>query len=376
MLDILRAFRLTPYFDNREWLIGKARQALTTPIPHITDHRAPLSPGGPHDYYSNGDYWWPNPDTPDGLPYIRRDGETNPDNFDFHRLSLRRMRDLAVYSACGYMLTGEEQYARRGTRILYEFFVDPATCMNPSLDYAQAIAGICPGRGIGVIDTLHLIDIPFVIETLRPSQAMTEELYQALRSWFSRYLGWMLTSPNGIEEMNTENNHCVCFFTQAAAFALFTDHSRLMEYFRMEFKNRLMAQMAPDGSFPLELARTKPYNYSAFVLDNMVTLCYLLSTPEENLWEYRTEDGRSIETAIRFMAPYLTDKTLWPYPPDVMHFDAFPVRYSFLMFAGCTLGMPELISLFCSLPCESEDEEARRNLAVQQPMLWMMSGFL
>lgn len=371
MLRFMKNYRIFPGADKDERLIEMAETVLTQPIPHLTDAVSARSEGGSHDYYSEGDYWWPDPGTPDGLPYVRRDGETNPDNFDEHRLSLRRMRDDVAATAAAYRQTGEERYASHAVTILKEFFLDEDTCMNPHLDYAQAIAGVCPGRGIGLIDTIHLADIPFAIEALRESLLMTEAVYSDLKTWFSKYLGWMLTSPNGIEEMNTDNNHCVCYFMQAAVFAMFTDNEQIADFCRIQFKQRLLPQMAEDGSFPLELARTKPYNYSAFILDNLITICHVLSKPGDDLWEYHTEDGRNIRKALEFMTPYVLDKSSWPYPPDIMHFDAFPVRYSFLLFAGYTLGIPEYIDFYHCLPYESADEEARRNLAVRQPVLWL-----
>lgn len=374
MICYEKHYQIKPELCQRDLVIQKAREVLQLPIPHITDASAPESLGGIHDYYSNGDYWWPNPDTADGLPYIRRDGETNPQNFNSHRLLLRRMRTSLVYLSAAFYLTGEEVYGDRGVRILEEFFLNPDTYMSPHLSYAQAIPGICSGRGIGIIDTLHLIDIPFAIEILRRSKSMTEHLYGELKNWFARYLGWMLTDPNGIAEMNEKNNHSVCFFLQAAVFALFTDNEKIVDFCRYHYKHFLLPQMDGDGSFPLELARTKPYNYSIFVLDNMVSLCYLLSKPDDNLWEYTLPNGAGIKTGLNFLTPYLIDKNLWPYPKDVMHFDAFPARSSFLLFAGCTLGRRELIRLFESLPPESDDEEARRNIAVRIPWLWTISS--
>jgi hypothetical protein len=371
MLKYQRNYKIAPDFKHQEWVISKAEAALTEPIPHITDMVSERSAGGIHDYYSNGDYWWPNPDTPDGLPYIHRDGETNPGNFNGHRMMLRKMRTNVVYLSYAYKLTKEEKYADFATRMLKEFFLDEDTKMNPHLSYAQALPGICEGRGIGIIDTLHLVDVPFAIEVLTTSNAMTEDIYKGLKKWFARYLGWMLTDENGIAEMNTTNNHSVCFFVQAAAFALFTDNERIADFCREHYKHVLMKQMAEDGSFPRELGRTKPYNYSIFVVDNMVSLCQLLSKPEDNLWEYTTKDGRGIKKAIEFITPYILDKSSWPYPKDVMHYDAFPARNSFMVFAGCVLGMKPLLDFYESLPLESEDEEARRNVAVRLPVLWM-----
>jgi len=371
MIRYEREYKIAPRWRDREWVMEKAQEAMKAPVLHITDLTSPRSEGGPHDYYSNGDYWWPNPDTPDGLPYIQRDGQTIPDNFNGHRIILRQMRTNVVFLTSAYLLTGDEGCARRATEHLKEFFLDEETYMAPHLSYAQALLGICPGRGIGIIDTLHLVDVVFAIEHLRASESMTEEIYRGLKKWFSKYLGWMLTDENGIQEMNKDNNHGVCFFVQAAAFALFTDNERIVDFCREHYKKRLLMQEAADGSFPRELGRTKPYNYSIFVVDNMVSLCHLLSKPEDNLWEYESPEGKSIRKALDYITPYILDKKSWPHPKDVMHFEAFPARHGFMLLAGCTLGRQELLDKYDGLPVESLDEEARRNIASRQPLLWM-----
>jgi hypothetical protein len=337
----------------------------------ITDVKAEWSTGGIHDYYSNGDYWWPDLKKPAGLPFIRRDGETNPENFKAHRMILRRMRSKAVYLAGAYRLTGMENYALHGIRMLKRFFLDRETRMNPSLTYAQAIPGICEGRGTGIIDTLHLADVVFAIEEFQRSGFLEEETYGKLKEWFASYLDWMLTGKNGREEMNTGNNHSVCFFVQAAVFALFTENERIAEFCRNRYKQVLLKQMEADGSFPGELGRTKPYSYSIFVMDNMVSICELLSTPQDDLWSYTLPGGQGIQKGLDFILPYIKDKKLWPYPADVMHFDAFPARTSMLVFAGCKLGKRALLDLYWSLPGCIEEEEVRRNIAVRLPWLWM-----
>lgn len=371
MIDYKVKYKIKPEWYNRKWILEKAQAALNAPVLHITDVRSQRSQGGLHDYYSNGDYWWPDPEQPDGLPYIQRDGQTNPENFNGHRIILRQMRTNVVFLTSAYKLTGQEIYASQAVRHLKEFFLDEETCMSPHLTYAQAIPGICTGRGIGIIDTLHLVDVVFAVQHLKGSEALTEEIHRGLKKWFARYLGWMLTHENGIQEMNKDNNHGVCFFVQAAAFARFTDNERIAEFCRDYYKKGLLRQEAEDGSFPRELGRTKPYNYSIFVVDNMVSLCQILSAEEDNLWEYESPEGRSIKKALDFITPYVEDKSTWPYPPDVMHFDAFPARYGFMMFAGCALGRRKLLELYERLPAESEDEEARRNIASRQPVLWM-----
>ncbi|MFD0678885.1 MULTISPECIES: alginate lyase family protein [unclassified Paenibacillus] len=358
-------------FDD-EWIRKHADASLAACPIHITDAVAPQSEGGPHDYYSNGDYWWPNPDTSDGLPYIRRDGESNPGNFDSHRMFLRSMRTHVANLASAYVISADEAYAQKAIQMLCEFFLDEATKMNPHLLYAQAIPGICSGRGIGIIDTLHLIDVPAAIEALQASPSMTKEIYLGLKQWFSDYLVWMSTHENGIEEMNADNNHGVCWFVQAAAFARFTGNEDMLSFCRQRYKESILPdQMAQDGSFPRELARTKPYGYAIFVLDNMVTLCHILSTPEDNLWTYELPDGRGIAKGLSYLFPYMKDKASWPYPPDVEHFDGWPAKVSLLLFAGLALEQEDFIELWTSLDPDPLDMEVRRNIAIRQPLLWL-----
>ncbi|WP_282941203.1 alginate lyase family protein [Paenibacillus sp. RC67] len=357
---------------DKEWIIRHAEGSLAADTIHITDSIAEMSEGGIHDFYSNGDYWWPNPDTKDGLPYIQRDGESNPNNFDSHRLGLRRMRTHAANLAAAFSLTGNEAYAEKAVQFLKEFFLDEATRMNPHLLYAQALPGICAGRGIGIIDTLHLIDIPFAVEALKDSPALTEEIYLELKQWFAEYLTWMSTHPNGIEEMNAHNNHSVCWFVQAAAFAWFTGNEEMLQFCRQRYKEKLLPdQMADDGSFPRELARTKPYGYAIFVLDNMVTLCHILSTPQDDLWSYELSDGRGIRKGLDYLFPYMQDKSSWPYAPDVEHFEGWPAKVSGLLFAGLALGEETYVELWKKLDPDPTDMEVRRNIAVRQPVLWV-----
>ncbi|WP_221029590.1 alginate lyase family protein [Actomonas aquatica] len=321
----------------------------------------------PGDFLSMGDYWWPNPHTADGLPYVRRDGESNPDAFFAHRLMMRELRNHVASLAAAYDLTGDDRYAAAATAQLHAFFVDPATRMNPHLRFAQAIPGVTPGRGIGIIDTLHLAEVALAARVLPASPAL-----DATRQWFADYLAWMLTSKNGRDEATTLNNHSVAYWLQVAAFATLTGETTALDRARTEFTTVLLpGQLAPDGSFPRELVRTKPYGYAIFQLDNVALLTELLSTPEQNLWEWSLPDGRSVAAAVAFMAPYLADREAWPYPADVAHFTTWPVRQPALLLGGASLGRPDYLKLWRQLDPDPTNLEVRRNMAVTQPLLWL-----
>lgn len=358
---------------DRQRILKQADGALSLAPVSITQFRAPLSQGGPHDFYSNGDYWWPDPNKPDGLPYIQRDGQSNPQNFSAHRLALRTMRDAVAALAAAYALDGQEKYAQEAVALLKVFFLDEATRMNPSLLYAQAIPGRASGRGIGIIDTLHLAEVPPAILALSRSQAMTPETLAGLKNWFAAYAQWMTTHKYGLDEMNAKNNHSVAYMVQLASFATLTGDAAKLDLCRRRFKEVFLPQqMATDGSFPQELRRTKPYGYSIFQLDNMAILCQLLSTDRDNLWTYTLPDGRSMRKAVEYLYPYLQDKTKWPLKPDVEHFDAWPVRQPALLFAAHALGEQKYLALWKMLNPDPTDQEVQRNMAITQPLLWLI----
>ncbi|MCU0915247.1 MAG: glycoside hydrolase family 127 protein [Planctomycetes bacterium] len=359
---------------DRPRILKLADEALQLAPVAITQFPAPLSQGGPHDFYSNGDYWWPDPNKPDGLPYIQRDGRSNPQNFTAHRLALCRMRDAVAALAAAYALDGQERYAEKAIALLKVFFLDEATRMNPSLLYAQAIPGRVSGRGIGIIDTLHLAEVPPAILALGKSRAMTPETLAGLKRWFADYAQWMTTHKYGVDEMNAKNNHSVAYMVQLAAFATLAGDTAQLDLCRQRYREVFVPQqMAPDGSFPQELKRTKPYGYSIFQLDNMAILCQVLSTERDNLWSFTLADGRGIRKAVEYLYPFLQDKSKWPHQPDVEHFDSWPVRQPALLFAAQAFGEKKYLDLWKSLDPDPVDPEVRRNVAITQPVLWLIA---
>ena len=351
-------------------VVPLAEAALGDQPVSITAVANPRSPGGPHDFSSEGDYWWPDPKNPDG-PYIRRDGETNPANFVAHRrLMFAFARDVGALAAA-YDLTHDERFAEGAVSQLRVWFVDPVTRMNPNLQYAQAIKGVSTGRGAGLIDTVHLAEVALGIRTLHGSHAFDAATETAVKGWFRDYLHWLQTHPYGIEEGNAQNNHGTCWALQAAAFARLLEDQATLADCRRRFKEVILPkQMAADGSFPLELAGTKPYGYSIFNLDVMTALAVILSTSDEDLMKFQLADGRSMVRGVEYLAPFLADKSKWKPPPDVLHWKDWPVRQSALLFGAVASGREDWLELWKKLPSDPADEEVRRNLPVRFPTLW------
>ena len=350
--------------DEAEWAVEQV------PVT-VTSYSSPRSAGDKHDFFSEGDYWWPNPASPDS-PYIQRDGMTNPNNFVDHRHAMIRFSKIVGALASAYKLAGDTKYLLQAVKHCKAWFVDTATLMHPNLLYAQAIKGRFTGRGIGIIDTIQLLEVVQGLIVMENDPAMDRGLLAAIKNWFAEYLQWLTTHPYGKAEMNATNNHGVCWAMQVAEFAKFTGNNTLMDFCSDRFKNIfLVKQMAPNGSFPRETARTKPYGYSIFNLDAMTTLCQVLSTPENDLWNYYTPDGKSIKKGIEFLYPYIVDKNKWPFKHDVMYWNDWPVAQPFLIFGAEAYNNMSWLNTWKKLDHNPKVEEIIRNLPVRHPIIWL-----
>ena len=356
---------------DRARVLKLANGCLAAEPVTITASHSPRSAGGQHDFFSEGDYWWPDPKNPGG-PYIRQDGFTNPDNFTAHREAMVRLSLIVPALVAAWKLTGQPKYAERAALHLRAWFIDPNTLMNPNLEYAQAIYGVNKGRGIGIIDTIHLVEPARAASLLMSSGVFSLDEILTLRKWFADYLRWMTTSKNGKEERDAKNNHGSCWVMQVAEFAHLTGNKELMDYCRNSFRTKLLPdQVAPNGSLPLELARTKPYSYALFDMDILSTIAQILSTPSDSLFTFELPDGRGLRKVVGYMAPFIKDKNIWPYPYDVEYFSDLPVRQPSLLFAGLAYNDTAYLALWKTLNPDPKVGEIIRNFPIRQPVLWV-----
>jgi hypothetical protein len=354
-----------------EQILQEASWAMQQAPMTVTAQSSPRSAGGKHDFFSEGDYWWPNPISVDS-PYVQRDGMTNPANFVAHRQAMIRFSQILGALASAYKVTGDEKYVQQAMKHCRAWFVDTATRMNPNLLYAQAIKGRFTGRGIGIIDTIHFMEVVRGLMVMQKAGAMNQSDLALIRRWFDQYLQWLTTHQYGKDEMNAENNHGTCWVMQVAAFATFTGNEQLLDFCRDRFKNVLLpGQMAGDGSFPREIRRTKPYGYSIFNLDAMTMICHILSTPRDDLWKYETADGKSMKKGLQFLYPFLADKRKWPYQKDVMYWENWPVAQPALVFGALAYRQEAWLQTWKNLEHNPTVEEVIRNLPVRHPLIWL-----
>jgi len=355
----------------RKQILAEANWALTQAPITVTAQSSPRSAGTKHDFFSEGDYWWPDPSNPKG-PYIQKDGLTNPDNFVVHRLAMIRFSKIIGALASAYKITGDEKYVKHAFVHLKAWFVNSETLMNPNLLFAQAIQGRFTGRGIGIIDTIQLMEVAQGVFVMQHSKAANKAALAEIKKWFASYLTWLTTHQYGKDEMNAENNHGTCWTMQVASFAKLTGNKDLLNFCRERFKTVLLPnQMAADGSFPRELKRTKPYGYSLFNLDAMTTLCQILADKENNLWAFKLTDGRTMKKGIEYMYPFVADKSTWPLPKDVMYWDYWPVAQPFLVFGAKQFQNDTWLATWKKLDHQPKVEEVIRNLPIRNPLIWL-----
>jgi len=222
-----------------------------------------------------------------------------------------------------------------------------------------------------VIDTIHLVEVARSAKLLCNSPAFAPKDQSAVKAWFREYLTWLNTHEYGKTEKQHPNNHGVCWSLQAAAFADLVGDNAQLEWIRNQFKIVYLAEMmAEDGSFPAELARTKPYGYSLFVIDAMAGVAEIASTPADDLWTFQLPDGRGMKKGMAYIVPYIIDKSSWPKKPDVMYWDEWPARHASLLFAGIRLNNPGYLKIWESLDPAPKSFEGLRNLPLRYPLLW------
>jgi hypothetical protein len=322
---------------------------------------------------SQAPYFWPDPTKPNGLPYIRRDGERNPEinKITDHR-SMDQMINAVETLALAYYYKRNELYAAKAVQLLRAFFLEPATRMNPHLEFAQFIPGVNTGRGIGLIETRGLTSVVDAIGLLADSKALTRRDQEGLQQWFTKFLAWMLNSKNGRDESAARNNHGTYYDVQITSFALFLGQTQLArDTLQAARQKRIAVQIEPDGRQPLELARTKAWSYSVGNLDGLMLLARLGENVGVDLWNYQTADGRSIRRALDYLMPFAFGEQKWPYqqlgkwPPEMF----FPLlrraatRYKDQEYQALAAKLPSLKTTDRSLllfPNLAETRQAQR----------------
>ncbi|CAN5508257.1 alginate lyase family protein [soil metagenome] len=351
----------TKHSDAAKEKLRSSLPSLTEPLSSVTQKSSPPPGGTLHDFWSIGPYWWPDPAKPGGLPFIRRDGEYNPD-YDSNRYDRARLhhfaKDVFNFALAGAILP-DQRFADRAAAMLCAWFVEPGTRMNPNMLFAQSIPGVCSGRGIGLIDSKVLINVAEAALIARRSGTINAANWAKIVSWYRAFLEWMLTHPYGINERNEHNNHGTWCDAQLAAFALFTGQPDIAyEVLGAVGKRRIEPHIAADGRQPHELSRTRSFTYSCFNLEGLFALAWMGRHVGVDLWSYRTAAGASLQTAIDFLAPYAKASQSWSFPElpaPAGEIDARGRLYPLLLQAAAAFGSAKYSVFAAMCPAVVED---------------------
>ena len=191
-------------------LIKEADKALKEG-PYSVTNKEKLPPSGDkHDYVSYSRYWWPDPNTAGGLPYVRRDGETNPasqSSKESDRLRIGALGKNTETLGLAYYLTNKKKYAEKAAELLRVWFLDEATRMNPNLNNAQCRPGHNNGSKSGILDGRLMIRALEGSLLISRSSELSHSEIERLKTWAKEYFEWLTTNKMALEEAASKNNH-------------------------------------------------------------------------------------------------------------------------------------------------------------------------
>jgi hypothetical protein len=306
------------YQESWEKLQMEANKWLSKPNPTIVNKPMAPESGDKHDYLSLGKYWWPNPNTPDGLPYIRKDGKTNPEIEKFDRKTLGDFVDGTVKLTLAYYYSDKKEYADKAVSMIKSWYLDPKTRQNPNMNYAQAVPGVTDnkGRPEGIIDASGFIYVTDAIEILHAKGQLTTEELNDLRKWFTEFCTWLTTNPLGVKEGEAANNHSMAYDVQLTRYSLFTGDLTTAKRVLNEYTSkRLVPQIEADGKQPRELARVTSFHYSIANLGHMMDMCDLGKQLGISLYSTGQKPG-SIDMALQYLIPYINNESKFPYKDE------------------------------------------------------------
>lgn len=309
-------------------IVKEADKRMGKPVITITENENLQASKDPHDYFSIGRYFWPDPSKPDGLPWINRDGETNPDAVKASdEKKLGEMIHAVEYLSLAYFLTGKERYAEEAGRFLRGFFLDPATRMNPNMNYSQSVPGGAEGRGSGVIDSREFMRIADCLVLITKSPSWSDQDRSAMKTWWTEYGEWLQTSKIGLEEKKAPNNHGAVYDVQLAAVLVMSEkEDEARKVLGESLLLRLDTHITTEGKQPRELARTKSWSYSCFNLKNICKGAVMARSLGIDLWNHEGTDGRgSLRKAMLYLVPFLRNPESWP-EKQITKFDSKEAR--------------------------------------------------
>lgn len=271
--------------------------------------------GDIHDFFSISPYWWPDPSKPDGLPYIRRDGETNPerDKISDRRPCERMISDVGVL-ARAYYFGGDEKYAAYAKKLLRTWFLNAETKMNPNINHGQMRRGRDQGNKGGIIATRRFCLLIDSVGLLDGSTSWTSQDQTALQGWMSDFIDWLIVHPFGCDERASSNNHGTAYDMQVMSLSLFVEGHNLAKLIVENYtRERMRTQIEPDGAQPEEIRRTKGLHYCVENITYFFRIARMATLLGIDLYEERSEGRGGLKDVIYWLLPFMGKENNWPY---------------------------------------------------------------
>lgn len=295
-------------------LLNKGEIMLSAGPYSVVYGKANPSGGDPHDYCSMSPYWWPDPDKPDGLPYIRKDGQVNPERNLYDKPQSADFHEAVETLTLAYLYSNDSRFAQRAVYLIRVWFLEDSTRMNPNMTYAQFIPGRSKGRNFGIIESRNFLYVLDYASILYFKGELTQKTYDELMQWAGDFLDWLMNSDHGIKERKTSNNHGTWFDVQAMGFACLAKRVDVMQEIAGSFySTRVKKHILKDGRQPEELERTRAFSYSVFNLRAM-TQFYQLAVGADILSDKeRLKILEGINRALDYLYPFALNPGSWPY---------------------------------------------------------------
>lgn len=302
------------FVRNVERLRRTAEKALKKGPYSVTFKKYPHPGGDQHDFLAYGAYYWPNPNTKDGLPWAARDGFSNPDA----AVDWKEFNPMARESwllALAYYFTGNEAYASHSALLLRTWFIDEKTRMNPRVEYGKVIPGVTEGgysvAGFGY-GFRQVYDAAGILES-SPSWSEVDKV--ALQDWTRKFLEWSETSPYGKAEYYSKSNHSTFFHMIAALQAMYIgDDVKARAFLKNYIHERIQSHFKPDGTQPFEMIRANNFDYHRCNLEVALDIAALADHYSDiDAWGFKTKDGSGLRRSIEFLVPFFTEEKKWPY---------------------------------------------------------------
>ncbi|MGJ8694464.1 MAG: alginate lyase family protein [Thalassotalea sp.] len=303
------------FLEKYKEVITAGNEALSFQVDPVTNKTQIPPSKDMHDYLTYAPYRWPDPAKPDGLPWIARDGIINPvargADTDFIRKA--EFFHAVEKLSWSYYFSNNRQYAEKAIELIKVWYLNPETKVNPNINFGQGVPGITDGRKAGVHEWGDQSHIITALQIFEARGVLPITVKTGMYTWLNEYLTWLTTNPMAIDAGFTRQNHANHYSFQVIGLMLYLGKNEQAKALIEEAKQtRIADQILPNGAQPREMGRTKSVHYATLNLWSMTEIALMGQKVGIDLWDYKTNDGRSLQQAYRYLAPYVLSPETWP----------------------------------------------------------------